>query len=56
VTKFADATIKVTDAQRVRKIREFDAGRIDRQFAPIKARAARNAKAVTGLKGWLAIA
>lgn len=57
MTKFADTLVAATDNARVTAIREHEAGRIDRQFAPIKAKAAANAKAMLAPnRGWLAIA
>jgi hypothetical protein len=54
MTRFADTMITVTDNNRVRKIREDENGRIARQFAPVQARAAANAKALSEAKGFLA--
>lgn len=56
MTRFAETVTAVQDANRVRAIREDEAQRVERQFAPIKAKAARNAKYMTSRTGWLAIA
>jgi|HubBroStandDraft_3_1064219.scaffolds.fasta_scaffold00428_5 hypothetical protein len=45
MTRFADTHTRLTDDVRVRQIADFEAKRIERQFAPLKARAAANAAA-----------
>lgn len=57
MSKFSESLTRATDAARVTAIREHEAGRINRQFAPIKAKAAANAAALLAPgRGWMAIA
>jgi hypothetical protein len=45
VTRFAETYTAVADNARVRRIHEDEAKRVERQFAPAKAKAAANASA-----------
>jgi hypothetical protein len=42
MTRFAEALTRTTDNSRVREIREYEAGQVDRDFAPVRAQMARN--------------
>ena len=46
MSRFSEAITREQDNRRVRAIREREAGRIDRQFAPVKAKAKSNADAM----------
>lgn len=46
MTRFADVHIRLTDDARVRQIREDEARRVERQFAPIKTALAANRAAM----------
>lgn len=46
VSKFSEAITREQDNRRVRAIREREAGKIDRQFGPVKARAKANADSI----------
>jgi len=52
MTRFADFHTRMTDDQRVRQIRDHEAQRIDRQFAPTKAKAAANLAAWNTKRTW----
>jgi hypothetical protein len=45
MSKFSEAVASAQDSARVRSIRDQEAGRIDRQFAPIKRKAQVNVTA-----------
>jgi hypothetical protein len=45
MTRFADVHTRLTDDVRTRQIARDEALRVERQFAPVKARAAANAAA-----------
>jgi hypothetical protein len=42
MTKFSEAALRVGDSNRVRAIRAEEAGRLDREFAPIMRKAQAN--------------
>jgi hypothetical protein len=46
MSKFSEAVLREQDATRVRAVRTREAGRIDRQFAPIKRKAQANMETV----------
>jgi hypothetical protein len=52
VTKFADTHTRLVDSVRTTEIARYEAQRIDRQFAPIKAKLAANAKAMSAPRTW----
>jgi hypothetical protein len=45
MSRFSEAEMSIRDGARVRAIRAQEAGRIDREFAPIKRKAKANADA-----------
>lgn len=47
MTRYADTHTRLVDQARTTEISRFEAQRIDRQFAPIKAKAAANIKAMS---------
>ena len=46
MSKFSEAEMSARDGARVRAIREREAGRVDRDFAPIRRRAKANADSI----------
>jgi hypothetical protein len=52
--RYAEAEAIIRDAARVAEIRAEAAGKVDRDFAPIRKRAAANAAAMSKLRGRLA--
>jgi hypothetical protein len=46
MTKFADTHTRLSDDVRVREIRDFEAAKVERQFAPIAKRARANRDAL----------
>jgi hypothetical protein len=52
MTRFADTHTRLTDDHRVRVIRDHEAKRIDRQFAPIKAKAQANLTSFQARRTW----
>jgi|HubBroStandDraft_3_1064219.scaffolds.fasta_scaffold00345_21 hypothetical protein len=52
MTKFADTHTRLVDQVRTTEIARYEAGRVDRQFAPIKAKAAQNIKAMSAKRTW----
>jgi hypothetical protein len=56
MTRFAELHTHLTDNLRTRKIAQDEARRVERQFAPIKARAARNVTTMRSTTGWMTIA
>ena len=50
--RYAEAEAKVRDAARVAEIRAKAANKVQREFAPIKNRAAENAAAMNNLRGF----
>lgn len=46
MSKFSEAITREQDSVRVRTIREYEAGKIERQFAPVKSKARSNADAI----------
>lgn len=47
MTRFSDIHTRLVDNVRTQAIADYEAKRTDRQFAPIKAKAARNIKAMS---------
>lgn len=54
MTKFAEVDTRLRDAERVAAIRAEEAAKVERQFAPVKNRARRNAEYMNKLTGHLA--
>jgi hypothetical protein len=52
MTRFADTHTRLVDQARTTQIAQHEAGRIDRQFAPIKAKATQNIKAMSAKRTW----
>jgi hypothetical protein len=55
MTKFAEAVTRTRDDSRVREVREYEAGRTERDFAPIRAKARAGADAALSGTGFMAI-
>jgi hypothetical protein len=52
VTRFADTHTRLVDSVRTTEIARYEAARTEREFAPIKAKAARNIKAMSAKRTW----
>jgi hypothetical protein len=52
MTRFAEIHTSMTDRIRTREIADHEAKRIDRQFAPLKAKAAANKAAWNAPRTW----
>ena len=52
MTRFADTHTRLVDQARTTQIAQFEAKRTEREFAPIKAKAARNIKAMSAKRTW----
>jgi hypothetical protein len=52
MTRFADTHTRLVDQARTHQIAQFEAKRTEREFAPIKAKAARNIQAMSAKRTW----
>jgi hypothetical protein len=52
MTRFADTHTRLVDTARTTEIAKYEAGRIDRQFAPVKAKARKNIQAMSAKRTW----
>jgi hypothetical protein len=51
-SKFADTHTRLVDSVRTTEIARHEAAKVERDFAPIKAKAAQNIKAMSAKRTW----
>jgi hypothetical protein len=52
VTRFADTHTRLVDQVRTTEIARHEAAKVERQFAPVKAKATQNIKSMAATRTW----